>query len=136
MVDGDPIALKRLVTNLVDNALKFGSKARGRVYPEAGMAVIEVDDDGPGVPDGEVERAFEPFHRLETSRSRDTGGIGLGLAVVRAIARGHGGEVVLQNRPGGGLRARVTLPLALRSSVQPRSISVGAGEGNPAMIAP
>ena len=115
VVDGDPIALKRLVSNLVDNALKFGSRARGRVYLEAGMAVIEIDDDGPGVPEREIERAFEPFHRLEGSRSRETGGAGLGLAVVRAIARGHGGEATLENRAGGGLRARVTLPLALRA---------------------
>jgi signal transduction histidine kinase len=126
VVDGDPIALKRLVTNLVDNALKFGSKARGRVFSEAGMAVVEVDDDGPGVPESQIERAFEPFHRLEVSRSRDTGGIGLGLAVVRAIARGHGGEVVLQNRAGGGLRARVTLPLALRSAAPAPPNSAGA----------
>ncbi len=118
VVDGDPIALKRLVTNLVDNALKFGSSARGRVFAEAGMAVVEVDDDGPGVPEGEIERAFEPFLRLEGSRSRETGGAGLGLAVVRAIARGHGGEVTLQNRAEGGLRARVTLPLALRAARQ------------------
>jgi signal transduction histidine kinase len=115
VVDGDPIALKRLVANLVDNALKFGSSARGRVFAEAGMAVVEVDDNGPGVPEGEIERAFEPFQRLEGSRSRETGGAGLGLAVVRAIARGHGGEVTLQNRVEGGLRARVTLPLALRA---------------------
>jgi len=114
VVDGDPIALKRLVTNLVDNALKFGSNARGRVFAEGGMAVVEIDDNGPGVPEGEIERAFEPFHRLESSRSRETGGAGLGLAVVRAIARGHGGEVTLHNRPEGGLRARVAIPLALK----------------------
>ena len=114
VVDGDPVALKRLVTNLVDNALKFGSSARGRVFSEAGMAIVEVDDNGPGVPEDDIERAFEPFHRLEGSRSRETGGAGLGLAVVRAIARGHGGEVTLQNRPEGGLRARVSLPLALK----------------------
>lgn len=116
VVDGDPIALKRLVANLVDNALKFGSSARGRVFAEAGMAVVEVDDDGPGVPEGDIERAFEPFQRLEGSRSRETGGAGLGLAVVRAIARGHGGEVTLLNRAEGGLRARVTLPLAMRTT--------------------
>jgi signal transduction histidine kinase len=114
VVDGDPIALKRLVTNLVDNALKFGSRARGRVFCESGMAIVEVDDNGPGVAEGDIERAFEPFHRLEGSRSRETGGAGLGLAVVRAIARGHGGEVTLENRPEGGLRARVSLPLAMR----------------------
>jgi signal transduction histidine kinase len=64
------------------------------------------------VPESEIERIFEPFHRVEVSRSRATGGIGLGLSVVRAVARGHGGDVVLSNRPAGGLSARVTLPLA------------------------
>jgi two-component system OmpR family sensor kinase len=126
VVDGDPIALKRLVANLVDNALKFGSSARGRVFAEAGMAVVEVDDNGPGVPEAEIERAFEPFQRLESSRSRETGGAGLGLAVVRAIARGHGGEVTLENRSEGGLRARVTLPLALRSGPVQRPSPVTA----------
>ena len=113
VVDGDPLALKRLVANLVDNALKFGVHARARVFREGDMAVIEVDDDGPGMPEAEFERVFEPFHRLEGSRSRETGGIGLGLAVVRAVARSHGGDVVLRNRAHGGLSARVTLPLAL-----------------------
>jgi signal transduction histidine kinase len=126
VVDGDPIALKRLVTNLVDNALKFGSRARGRVFCESGMAIVEVDDNGPGVPDAEIEQAFEPFHRLESSRSRETGGAGLGLAVVRAIARGHGGEVTLQNRSEGGLRARVSLPLAMRGAGQTSQVSVGS----------
>ena len=116
VVDGDPVALKRLVVNLVDNALKFGSQARGRVFIDGDMAVVEVDDNGPGLPEDQIERAFEPFHRLESSRSRDTGGIGLGLAVVRAIARGHGGDVLLQNRVGGGLRARVTLPVGLAAN--------------------
>jgi two-component system, OmpR family, sensor kinase len=126
VVDGDPIALKRLVANLVDNALKFGSSARGRVFSEAGMAVVEVDDNGPGVPAGEIERAFEPFQRLESSRSRETGGAGLGLAVVRAIARGHGGEVTLENLAAGGLRARVTLPLAPRGAGRPAPVAAGA----------
>jgi len=112
VVDGDPLALKRLLVNLVDNALKFGSTARARVTTEGDLAVIEVDDDGPGVPQSEIDRVFEPFHRVEVSRSRETGGIGLGLSVVRAVARGHGGDVVLTNRPSGGLSARVTLPLA------------------------
>jgi two-component system OmpR family sensor kinase len=113
VVDGDPLALKRLVANLVDNALKYGASAHARVFTEGDMAVIEVDDDGPGMPDSEIERVFEPFRRLESSRSRETGGIGLGLAVVRAVARSHGGDVVLRNRPHGGLSARVTLPLSL-----------------------
>ena len=111
IVEGDPVALKRLVSNLVDNALKYGGAARGRVYVEEGMVIIEVDDDGPGVPPGELERVFEPFYRGEPSRNRETGGIGLGLAVVRSVARAHGGDAELINRDGGGLTARVRLPL-------------------------
>jgi signal transduction histidine kinase len=112
VVDGDPLALKRLIVNLVDNAVKFGSCARARVLAEGDMAIIEVDDDGPGMPENEIERVFEPFHRIEGSRNRQTGGIGLGLSVARAVARGHGGDVVLKNRAAGGLRARVCLPIA------------------------
>ena len=116
VVDGDPLALKRLVVNLVDNALKYGLSARARVYRSGGMAVIEIDDRGPGIPEPDIERVFEPFFRLEVSRSRETGGIGLGLAVVRAVARSHGGDVVLRNlRPG--LSARVTLPLSVAKVV-------------------
>lgn len=110
VIEGDPVALKRLVSNLVDNALKYGSRARGRVYAEDGMAIIEIDDDGPGIPPAEHERVFEPFFRGEPSRNRETGGIGLGLAVVRSLARAHGGDVTLHNRPGGGLKACVRLP--------------------------
>jgi signal transduction histidine kinase len=136
VIDGDPVALKRLVTNLVDNALKFGDRARGRVFPEAGMAIFEVDDDGPGVPEAEIERAFEPFQRLELSRSRETGGAGLGLAVVRAIARGHGGEVTLRNRPEGGLTARVCLPLAPRAAGRPPQSAPAPAEPQPTGPAP
>ena len=118
VVDGDPVALRRLITNLVDNALKFGSAARGRVFAQNGMAVVEIEDNGPGIAADQVERAFEPFRRLEASRNRDTGGIGLGLAVVRAIARGHGGDVQLGPAPGGGLRACLRLPLAVTASTQ------------------
>ena len=111
VVDGDPVALKRLFNNLLDNAVKFGRHARARVYVDCASAVVEIDDDGCGLPASELERVFEPFHRHETSRSRETGGIGLGLAVARSVARAHGGDARLENREGGGLTARVTLPI-------------------------
>ena len=111
VVEGDPIALRRLVANLVENAIKYGGAARARVYADTRDAVIEVDDDGPDIPEHERERVFEPFFRGEPSRNRETGGIGLGLAVVRSVARAHGGDAELVNRDGGGLTARVRLPL-------------------------
>jgi signal transduction histidine kinase len=111
IVEGDGIGLRRMVANLIDNSLKFGRSAKARVYQQDGEAVIEIDDDGPGLPLHELEAVFEPFHRGEPSRSRETGGAGLGLAVVRSVARAHGGDAHLTNLPGGGLRARVRLPL-------------------------
>ncbi len=111
IIEGDPVALRRLFANLLENAVKFGGRARARVYRDAASAYVEIEDDGPGIPSEDAERVFEPFYRREPSRSRQTGGIGLGLAVVRSVARGHGGDVVMINRPDGGLTARVQLPL-------------------------
>ena len=107
-----PVALKRAVANLVSNALAYGGAARLRLHPAAGGAVrLEVEDDGPGIPEGELEAVFAPFRRLEASRNRETGGTGLGLTIARNILRAHGGDVVLRNRTGGGLAAVASLPV-------------------------
>ncbi len=106
-----PRALKRAFGNLVTNALNYGGSARVCLDPaENGVVTIAVEDDGPGLPPGELDRVFEPFHRLESSRNRETGETGLGLPIARNILRAHGGDVVLANRPMGGARATVTLP--------------------------
>ncbi|MDO8419209.1 MAG: ATP-binding protein [Rubrivivax sp.] len=102
--------LKRALSNLVDNAVLYGGRARVRVEETPAALVLHIEDDGPGVPEAELERVFEPFHRLEASRSRATGGSGLGLGIARNVARAHGGDVVLRNRPEGGLEARLVLP--------------------------
>jgi signal transduction histidine kinase len=103
--------VRRALRNLLENALRYGKRARVSVRMERQNAVVRVDDDGPGIPATELDRVFEPFARLESSRSARTGGYGLGLSIARWIARGHGGDVVLVNRPGGGLRATLMLPL-------------------------
>ena len=105
-----PIAIGRAVANLIENAVKYGGCARVRLVTEAHGVAVVVDDDGPGIPLDEQERVFAPFYRLEQSRNRDTGGVGLGLAVSRTIAREHGGDVKLSNRTPAGLRARLELP--------------------------
>lgn len=112
VIYGDPVGLRRLMTNLLDNGESYGKRAHARAWRDGLLAIIDVEDEGPGLPPGEEERVFEPFYRLERSRSRETGGTGLGLSVARSIARLHGGDVVLTNRAGKGLRARVTLPIA------------------------
>jgi signal transduction histidine kinase len=105
-----PKALRRIIGNLVDNALKFGGSAQIVVQCEAGGAVvIHVLDDGPGIPAEMLEAVFEPFYRLEGSRNRDTGGTGLGLAIARQLADALNAALTLHNRPEGGLEARLTL---------------------------
>jgi signal transduction histidine kinase len=107
-----PIALKRALANLIANAMKYGDGAAVRLRPPADhLAVIEIEDRGPGIPDDDMERVFQPFQRLEASRNRETGGSGLGLPIARNILRAHGGDVTLTNRPGGGLRVIVSLPV-------------------------
>ncbi|MGE3303488.1 MAG: ATP-binding protein [Hyphomonadaceae bacterium] len=110
VVNGDPMRLKRAIANLVSNAVKYAGAADVRVRRQGGAAVVEVEDRGPGIPEERIEEMFQPFRRLEPSRSRATGGAGLGLAIARTIARAHGGDVTLAPRPGGGLTARLALP--------------------------
>ena len=108
--DGRPLALRRCLTNLIDNALRYGKRATIKAEESADRIIVRILDEGPGIPEEEFEHAFEPFFRGESSRSRETGGTGLGLGIARNIARAHGGDVVLKNRSAGGLEAIVTLP--------------------------
>ncbi len=106
-----PLALKRALANLVSNAIAYGNAARVSVEQDAaGMVRVVVEDDGPGIAPHEMDRVFEPFHRGEPSRNRETGGVGLGLPIARNILRAHGGDVTLANAAGGGARATVLLP--------------------------
>ena len=104
------VALRRALRNLLENACRYGDRAKVRIVPDDAQVRIVLEDEGPGVPEAELERVFEPFVRLEASRSPETGGTGLGLAIARSIVRGHGGDIRLENRQTGGLRATVTLP--------------------------
>lgn len=105
-----PDALRRALRNLIDNALIYGETAEVTLVRRQEGTAIHVDDSGPGIPPEQRERVFEPFQRLESSRSRETGGIGLGLAIARSVVRGHGGDLTLHSASGGGLRATLSLP--------------------------
>jgi two-component system osmolarity sensor histidine kinase EnvZ len=106
-----PNALRRCVVNLVENAVRHGTHVRVSAVEEPHAVAIVVDDDGPGIPAERREEAFRPFHRLDSGRSLATGGAGLGLAIARDIARGHGGDILLEDSPMGGLRAVIRLPV-------------------------
>ncbi|GAA5265976.1 two-component system, OmpR family, sensor kinase [Acidiphilium sp. MT5] len=108
-----PLSLKRALANLIANAINYGGAARVSLrQAQRDMVRIDIEDDGPGIPAAELERVFEPFRRIETSRNRRTGGTGLGLAIARNAVRAHGGDITLANRPGGaGLIASVFLPV-------------------------
>jgi signal transduction histidine kinase len=108
-ISGKPQALRRCLTNLIANAVKFGSRAEV-IVEEAASLIIRIRDDGPGIPEDELEKVFEPFYRIESSRNRDTGGTGLGLSIARDVVQAHGGSLLLKNRPVRGLEAIVTLP--------------------------
>jgi len=105
-----PAAVRRAVSNLVENAVKYGQRARVSLSDTHDHVVVQIDDDGPGIPEDLHEDVFKPFRRLDASRNRETGGTGLGLTTARTIIRAHGGEIMLKNRQEGGLRAEVMLP--------------------------
>jgi signal transduction histidine kinase len=119
---GQRRALRRCIGNLADNAIRYGGSAHVSVHDAIDELLICVQDSGPGIDPAEVDKVFEPFYRIEGSRSRETGGTGLGLAIARQIARAHGGDVTLTNRSGGGLEARLRLP---RSPTKGTAAAVG-----------
>jgi signal transduction histidine kinase len=107
---GRPMDLRRCLVNLIDNAVKYGKAARVTVDRINGAARIRIRDAGPGIPDTELARVFDPFYRIEGSRSRESGGTGLGLTIARNIAEQHGGSIRLANHPEGGLEVTLMLP--------------------------
>jgi len=116
-----PVAFRRALRNIIENALRYGGSAEVTLSIGAGKAAIVVSDRGPGIPESDMSRVFDPFVRLEKSRSRDTGGTGLGLSIARTIIRAEGGEITLANRPGSGLAVTITLPLADRTAPPDRT---------------
>jgi signal transduction histidine kinase len=105
-----PVAIRRCLNNLLENALRYGGSATISMSETADQVVIAIRDTGPGIPPEKLEAVFAPFYRLESSRSRHSGGVGLGLSIARDMARKQGGNVTLANAPGGGLVATLTLP--------------------------
>ncbi|VVM48011.1 ATP-binding protein [Pseudomonas fluorescens] len=109
--EGRPLGIKRVIVNLLENALKYAQCPVITLRRDDHSIRIEVSDEGPGIPEAALEQVFDPFFRLEASRNRDTGGVGLGLSSARAIVREQGGELTLSNRRSGGLIANVELPV-------------------------
>ncbi|MCW2499111.1 MAG: hypothetical protein JWN87_787, partial [Frankiales bacterium] len=116
---GDPVALARLVDNLLTNARRYGTDVRVTTGCDGGQAVLDVDDNGPGIAVADRDRVFDRWVRLDSSRARVAGGAGLGLALVREIARAHGGDVRVEDSPLGGARLRVILPLSTQVHIRP-----------------
>jgi two-component system osmolarity sensor histidine kinase EnvZ len=111
LVEVRPNAMRRCVMNLLENAIRHGTHSQVSAVESGTMVEITVDDDGPGIPADQREEAFRPFHRLDSGRTLASGGVGLGLAIARDIARGHGGDIILGDSTMGGLRAVVRLPV-------------------------
>jgi signal transduction histidine kinase len=112
---GDRVALRRVLFNLIDNALRYGTAAHLTVSEQDGIVMIHVDDDGPGIPEADRSDLMQPFSRLEPSRSRETGGAGLGLAIAQTLVAAHDGTLSIGDAPTGGARVTVDLPRFLPS---------------------
>ena len=108
---GRPIALKRAITNLIKNGVEYGNSAHVSIVNKQDVIEIHILDNGSGIPADKMEDLFAPFERLESSRNRDSGGLGLGMAIARSVVRSHGGEIELVNIEGRGLDAVIVLPL-------------------------
>ncbi len=115
---GKEQSLKRCLSNLLNNAVKYGGSNVIAHVSDGDELIIAIRDEGPGIPPEDIERVFEPFYRVEASRNRDTGGTGLGLSIARDIAQAHGGSIVLRNRAEGGVEAIVRLPRAKTGAAQ------------------
>ncbi|HVJ41416.1 MAG TPA: ATP-binding protein [Dongiaceae bacterium] len=113
---GRPFALKRAITNLIDNAVKYATPPEVALFGDNDKFAIAICDSGPGIPVQSMDRVFDPYYRVDRSRSRATGGVGLGLTAARSIVRGHGGEIVLRNRAEGGLEVMIMLPIIKKSA--------------------
>jgi signal transduction histidine kinase len=109
VVPADPLALRRVLGNLIGNGLRYGQRVRVAVHGDTDALRLTVDDDGPGIPPDQLEAVFEPFVRVEASRNRGSGGVGLGLFIARELMRRQGGELQIANRAEGGLRAELRL---------------------------
>lgn len=120
MLDGDRLALRQALINLIDNAIKYspeGTRVEVRAYSGADSAVVDIEDEGPGIPPEHVAQIFERFYRIDPSRSREMGGTGLGLSLVKLAAEAHGGRVeILSNAPRPGSTFRLILQIAARAA--------------------
>ena len=128
-IESRPLALERCLTNLINNAVWYGGRADMSIERTQSNVLVHIDDCGPGIPEEQHEAVFRPFYRLDESRNSELGGTGLGLAVARSIARANGGDIVLGNRPSGGLRATLVLPVrhaAMGDAMETTGASDGA----------